>query len=315
MTSGQTKKIVYFGNERLISGLDKTDAPILQGLIARGYDVVAVVSHHSLSNSRNQRELEVAEIAKEHGIPVLLPARPSDIIDELRTFGADVAVLAAYGRIISQQVIDLFPLGIVNIHPSLLPQYRGPTPIESSILGGDTQTGVSIMQLSAGMDEGPVYAQRSLAVADTVKKFDLYAQIVGLSTALFFDVFPSILDGSLQPTPQNGSDATYSQLIQKSDGTIDWNKGAQRIEREIRAYQGWPQSRTTLGKVEVIVTAATVVQRESNLAPGELKLNETATSLLVGTSNGDIQIDAIKPLGKKEMPIQAFLAGYKSQIL
>ncbi len=303
MTSGQTKKIVYFGNERLISGLDKTDAPILQGLIARGYDVVAVVSHHSLSNSRNQRELEVAEIAKEHGIPVLLPARPSDIIDELRTFGADVAVLAAYGRIISQQVIDLFPFGIVNIHPSLLPQYRGPT-----------QTGVSIMQLSAGMDEGPVYAQRSLAVADTVKKFDLYAQIVGLSTALFFDVFPSILDGSLQPTPQNGSDATYSQLIQKSDGTIDWNKGAQRIEREIRAYQGWPQSRTTLGKVEVIVTAATVVQHESDLTPGEVKLNETATSLCVGTSDGDIQIDAVKPLGKKEMPIQAFLAGYKSQI-
>lgn len=306
-----TKRVVYFGNERLISGLEHTDAPILRGLIEKGYIVVAVVSHHSASNSRSQRQLEVAEVAGEHGIPVLLPNRPADIIDELKALNADVAVLAAYGRIISQQVIDLFPMGIVNIHPSLLPQYRGPTPIESVILHGDTETGVSIMHLTADMDEGPVYVQQKLAVNGTVKKFDLYAQIVDISTSLFFDVFPHILDGSLQPTPQDSSTATYSQLIQKSDSIIDWHKGAVRIEREIRAYAGWPQSRTTLGPIDVIITGATPVTMAS-ASPGTIMTEKDR--LFIGAGQDWLEILELKPLGKKEMPVQAFLAGYRSQI-
>lgn len=306
-----TKRIVYFGNERLISGLDRTDAPILRGLIDKGYDVVAVVSHHSTSNSRNQRQLEVAEIAGEHDIPVLLPNRPSDIIEELKAFNADIAVLAAYGRIISQQVIDLFPMGIVNIHPSLLPQYRGPTPIESVILNGDTETGVSIMQLAAGMDDGPVYGERSFTVSTSIEKFQLYSQIVDLSTALFFDLFPAIIDGSLQPTAQQGN-PTYSQLIQKSDSIIDWNKPAAQIEREIRAYAGWPQSRTTLGPLDVIITGATPVTMES-ASPGKIVAEKD--HLFIGTGQDWLEILELKPLGKKEMPVKAFLAGYRSQII
>lgn len=310
MTSGLTKRIIYFGNERLISGLDKTDAPILRGLIDKGYNIVAVVSHHSDSNSRNQRQLEVAEIASEHGIPVLLPNRPSDIIDELKAFNADIAVLAAYGRIISQQVIDLFPMGIVNIHPSLLPHYRGPTPIESVILNGDPETGVSIMQLAAGMDDGPVYGQRTLTVTNDIDKFQLYQQIVDLSTALFFDLFPAIIDGSLQPVAQSG-DATYSKLIEKSDSIIDWTKPAVQIERNIRAYAGWPQSRTTLGPLDVIITRAQSTTM-GPAVPGKLMVEKD--HLFVGSSTDWLEILELKPLGKQKMPVKAFLAGYRSQI-
>jgi methionyl-tRNA formyltransferase len=305
-------RVVYFGNERLISGLSKTDAPILSGLIERGYEVVAVISHHSSSNSRNQRSLEVAEIANTYDIPVFLPSRPSDIIDELKSLKPDIAVLAAYGRIISQQVIDLFPLGIINLHPSLLPKYRGPTPIESVILNGDAETGVSIMQLSAGMDEGPVYAQSTLAVDPAEEKFTLYSHVVDVSTKLFFDSFPKIIDGSLVPQEQDSSRATYSRLIDKSDGTIDWHKPALQIEREIRAYAGWPQSRATIGSIDAIILEANLVPNH-HAAPGKVKIADNH-SLIIGTTDGGLAITLLKPLGKKEMPVQAFLAGYRSKI-
>lgn len=307
-------KVVYFGNERLVSGLEKTTAPVLNGLIARGYDVVAVVSHHSESKSRNQRELEVAEIAKAHNIPLFLPSKPSEIIDELRALGADIAVLAAYGRIISQQIIDVFPLGIVNIHPSLLPKYRGPTPIESPILNGDSETGVSIMQLTAGMDEGPVYAQTRYPLSGKDGKFELYWRASELGANLLFDALPHIIDGSLTPTPQDDSQATYCKLIQKSDGIIDWSKPAEQIEREIRAYAGWPQSRAKIGAIEVIITKADVIPTSIG-QPGDFLVESSdATLLMVQTGDGCLEIDALKPLGKKEMPIRAFLAGYRSQL-
>lgn len=304
-------RVVFFGNERLISGLEKTEAPILKGLIERGYEVVAIVSHHSHTNSRNKRVLEVAAIAEKHDIPVYLPNKPSEIIDELKGLNAEIAVLAAYGRIISQKVIDIFPMGIINIHPSLLPKYRGPTPIESALLNGDSETGVSIMKLTAGMDEGPVFAQATVAIEDSEEKFHLYKKIVDASTQLFFEVFPKIIDGSLQPTPQDADQATYSKLIDKTDSVVDWNKPAIRIVNEIRAYAGWPQSKTTLGDVDVIITKAHV--SDEKLDPGTIAVSGTE-KLVVGAAEKSVAIDSIKPLGKKEMPVSAFLVGYGARL-
>lgn len=303
------KRIVFFGNERLVSGLESTDAPILRGLIERGYQVVAVVSHYSDSKSRNQRPLEVAEIAKKHYIPLYLPARPSEISDEIGSLKPDAAVLVAYGRIISQAVIDLFPLGIINIHPSLLPEFRGPTPIESAILNGTTTTGVSIMKLSAGMDDGPVFAQQEITIANDTKQ-ELYSKVVDSSTALLFSVLPSILDGTLQPKAQNDAKATYSKLIEKSDGIIDWNKPAVAIERQIRAYAGWPQSKTTLAGIDIVITQASV--NELSLQVGAIDIGKNR--LTVGTGDKSLDILTLKPAGKKEMPVQAFLSGYRSQL-
>lgn len=303
-------KVVYFGNERLVSGLQTTDAPVLRGLIERGYDVVAVVSHFSESQSRNNRVLEVGEIAKQHNIPLLMPAKPSEILDELRSLQADVAVLASYGRIVSQEIIDVFPKGIINIHPSLLPQYRGPTPIESAILDGAKKTGVSIMKLSAGMDEGPVYTQQSFDLLGNETKFNLYHRVVELTNSLFFDIFPKIIEGTIDPQPQSQENVSYSKLIQKKDGNINWNSTAIDIERQIRAYQGWPQSRTTIGGIDVIITKAHVVSGSAE--PGTFSLVDN--TLVVGTAQDQIAIDTLKPSGKKEMPIEAFLAGYKSRL-
>lgn len=302
----ESARLVFFGNERLVSGLDHTDAPVLRGLIERGYTIAAVVSHHSASRSRKARPLEVAVIAEAHSIPVLLPNKPVDVIDQLAAMQADAAVLVAYGRIIPRQLIDLFPRGIINIHPSLLPKYRGPTPIETPLARGDSETGVSIMSLTSGMDEGPVYAQAAVPILPTDDKFTLYDKLARVSSDLLFDTLPSILDGSLTPTTQDHTKATYSHLLTKADGQLDPGAmTAAAAVNHVRAYLGFPGSRLTLPSIEndidIIVTKAHVSSRP--------------TSLSAQCSDGNyLAIDTLKPLGKKEMPVQAFLAGYGSRL-
>ncbi len=292
-------KIIFFGNERLVSGLKSTDAPLLKGLIERGYEICAVVSHHSDSHSRNDRALEVAEIAKQHDIPVLLPNRPTDIKDELIAMNAEVAVLEAYGRIIPQSIIDIFPKGIVNIHPSLLPNYRGPTPIESPIMNGDSQTGVSIMQLTSGMDSGPVYVQQSVELTGRETKFDLYEILAAKGAELLFDALPRILDGSLTAAPQDESRATYCKLLDKSDGLLDPSKlTAVEAERRIRAFLGFPKTKVTILNQSIIITKAHVSR-------------EQKTPLDIACQDGEyLSIDQIIGPSGKTMNAEAFLNGY-----
>jgi methionyl-tRNA formyltransferase len=262
-----SKKILFFGNERLVSGLPSTTAPTLRDLIDAGYEIVGVVSHHAGGQSRNDRALEVAAIAEAEGIPVFLPHTPAEIIDELRGLGADIAVLSSYGRIVPKEVIDLFPLGIVNIHPSLLPKYRGPTPIESAILSGDTSAGVSIMQITPEMDAGPVYAQESIDLSGHEDKFELYDRLSTIGSQLLLRTLPSILDGSLLPAPQDESRATYSRLLRKEDAMIDPSAiSATDAERRVRAYLGFPKTKITLYEQTVIITKAHVSSTPGGLS-------------------------------------------------
>ena len=303
MTSGKINpRIVFFGNERLVSGLEHTDTPVLRGLLKEGYNIVAIVSHHTESRSRNARPLEVADIAKEHNIPVFLPSKPMEIYDTLVELQADAAILVAYGRIIPQKIIDIFPAGIINVHPSLLPKYRGPTPIETPIAKNDTETGVSIMQLTSGMDEGPVYVQETIALTPHDTKFTVYESLVTKSADLLLQALPRILDGSLQPISQDNTKATYCQLLTKKDAFIDPSSlTASQADAHVRAYLGFPGTRLTLGSIEVILTRTHV--------------SDIATELSVPCANGTfLAIDTLKPLGKKEMPVKAFLAGYKSRL-
>lgn len=292
-------KIIFFGNERLVSGLASTKAPVLKGLIERGYEITAVVSHYNDTNSRNNRPLEVAAIAKNHNIPLLLPERPAEIKDELEKMNAEMAILIAYGKIIPQSIIDLFPKGIINIHPSLLPKYRGPTPIESAILNGDKTTGISIMQLTSGMDNGPVYAQQTISLIGTETKFELYEIIAERSAELLFETLPSIIDGSLIPKPQNETEATYSHLLQKTDGLLNTTQvTAADAERRIRAYLGFPKTKIEINNQTIIVTKAHISNQQKT--PLDIKCSDGAS----------LSIDElIAPSGKK-MSAEAYLRGY-----
>jgi len=299
MTS--SSKLVFFGNERLVSGLKSTDAPVLRGLIERGYDIVAIVSNYSEGTSRNSRQLEVADLAKEHGIPLFLPARPGDIEEELKALNADGAILAAYGRIVPQRIINVFsPVGIINIHPSLLPRHRGPTPIETTILAGDTEAGVSIMQLSAGMDEGPVYGQVRLPLTGTETKFELYDKLSHAGATLLFDLLPDILSGALKPKPQESGGVSYTTLLMKEHGKLDpLTDDAYACERKVRAYLGYPKTSIRIKNNDVLVTSAKVVTTKS---PGEL--------VIECVDNTYLQIDELVAPSGKKMSGGAYLRGY-----
>ncbi len=303
------KKILFFGNERLATGVG-TSAPTLRSLIAAGYQVAAVVvaQQPSAKSRKVERPLEVATIAAQHSIPLLSPARLSDAAEELASFEAEAGVLIAYGKILPAAILDLFPRGIVNIHPSLLPLHRGSTPVESVILEGASQTGVSLMRLGDKMDAGPVFAQQIVPLSGTETKENLADQLAVIGSQLLIENLSAILDGSLPASAQNESLATYDTLIAKHNGTIDWSKPAVQLEREIRAYAHWPRSRTTIGTSEVIITKAHV--RNGYGEAGSLWLEE-AKQLGIYTAEGVLVIDSLIPTGKSEMPASAFMAGYR----
>jgi methionyl-tRNA formyltransferase len=256
----KSRTLIFFGNERLATGLGPIELLTLKALISSGYNVAAVVSNYTEGQSRNARSLEVAEIAKVHNIPLLLPKKLKDIKKDLQGFGAEAAVLVAYGKIIPKDIIELFPRGIINIHPSLLSRYRGPTPIEQAILDGVSETGVSIMQLTQKMDEGPVFAQAKIALSGQESKAELARTLLNVGHKLLLENLEAILDGTLQPQPQDDSTATYTKLLDKKEGFINWEKPAQRYEHEVRAYLGYPRSRAKINGHEVVITKAKVAQ-------------------------------------------------------
>lgn len=302
----RSNKILFFGNERLASGVSTT-TPVFRGLIAAGYEITGlVIAQSEAGASRKAREPEIVQVAEAHNIPVFRPRLLREIVDELQAGSAEIGVLVAFGKIVPAALLDIFPHGIINIHPSLLPKHRGPTPIESVILNGESQTGVSLMRLAIGMDSGPVYAQRQLALHGNETKAELAAQLLELGKTILLESLPGILDGSLQPTPQDHTQATYDQLLTKELATLDWRKPAERLAREVRAYVGWPRSRATLRQTDVIITAAHATDGHGQ--PGEIYRN--GKELGVYTADGLLVIDRLIPPGKKEMTGQAFLAGY-----
>lgn len=313
--SSTNNKVVFFGNERVATGLT-TRTPLLLALIKAGYEVEAVVASHDDARSRNQRQLEIQQTAEDHRIPLHLPSSPQELKEVCSHFTSDIAVLLAYGRIIPQDVIDLFPNGIINIHPSLLPKHRGPTPIESVLLQGERETGVSIMRLTAEMDAGPVFTQTHCVLAGTESKQDMANILVQQGIEALLDVLPNIISGKLSGTDQNHSEATYDKRIDKKDGIIDWRKPAAQIEREVRAYALWPRSRTKLAGIDVVITDAHILPNESKAeSPGTPIIEGKNNCLAIACGDGNyLCIERLIPAGKREMRINAFLAGYGSRI-
>jgi len=304
--------IVFFGNERLATGVSTT-APTLQALIDGGYHVAAVVSNYQRGNSRNPRELEIAEIAKAHEIPLLLPQKLSDITTQLADYDAAAGVLVAYGKIIPQVIIDIFPQGIINIHPSLLPLHRGPTPLESILLSGEQKSGVSIMQLATAMDAGPVFGQSELVLVGNESKQELADTMLDIGKTMLLELLPGILDGSIVALPQSDEHATYDTLLDKDSGVIDWHKPAVQLEREIRAFANWPKSRTQLAGKDIVITKAhAVASNNPEAKPGDIDI--AGNTLMVECGQGYLCIEELQPAGKSSMPAAAFIAGHRERL-
>lgn len=302
-----SKTIVFFGNERLATGVT-TSAPVLRSLIKDGYQVSAVIANYEPSLSRSARDLEIAAIAQAHDIPVHLPRKISDVTHVIHQLKPDVGVLVAYGKIIPQSVINQFPYGIINVHPSLLPKHRGPTPIESVILSGEPETGVSIMQLEAAMDAGPVFTQQRHSLSGAESKQQLADDLAGIGSQLILDTLSAVLQGTASPKAQNSIAATYDKILTKADGIIDWTKPAGQLEREVRAFLEWPKSRATIAGKDVVITAAQVTT--DNGTSGDILVKDK--QLLVHCGKGSLRILRLIPAGKKEMTAESFINGHKN---
>lgn len=302
-----SKTVLFFGNERLATGVS-TSTPTLKALIKGGYEVKAVIIAQSeIGPSRKGRDLEIQKVADENSIPVLIIDDLKAELDKIKALACDVGVLVAYGKIVPESIIKAMPNGIINIHPSLLPLHRGPTPIESVILNGERETGVSLMKLVKELDAGPVIEQTRISLAGNESKQELADKCAQTGADLVIKNLPAILDGTAPASEQNDAHATYDEQIQKADGIIDWNESAATISRKIRAYAGWPRSRTQIGTTDVIITSSKTIEGQGE--PGQAYKYESGLAIYCG--QGSLLIEKLIPAGKKEMTGQAFLAGYK----
>lgn len=290
-----SKTVIFFGTEDF-------SVASLEALIKDGYQIAAVITKPDSLRGRGHRLVEPAVkiIAKRHNIPVWQPNKLVDIADKISTLQPVAGVLASYGKIIPQAILDLFTPGIINVHPSLLPKYRGPSPIEAAILNDDRQTGVSIIKLVATMDAGPIYGQAAHQLTGSETKPELYHQLAELGAKLLINILPDILSGSLKPVDQNDNDASYTHLISKQDGQINPSElSAIEIERRVRAYLNYPKTSLQIGTHQVIVTKCHV------LASG-------GSGLDILCKDGQfISIDELIAPSGRLMTKSAFLNGYQ----
>lgn len=295
-----SNKIVFFGSGPVASRSLE--------LLKASFDIECVITKPST------QKLMQSVVSK---TTVLCASNKSEL-DELilnNKFESQIAVLIDFGIIVSQEVIDSFPLGIVNSHFSLLPEWRGADPITFSILSGQQKTGVSLMLLSSGMDEGLILAQAECEIDKEANSISLTKDLVELSDALLKNCLPTYIDGGISPLDQTTSaqmlgvstTPTYSRKLTKEDGRIDWSKDADVLEREIRAYYEWPKSYASLNGSDVTIRKATVVNKSGKSGGYEFDKK----NLVIFCGKNALQIEVLQPSNKKEMPITAFLNGYK----
>lgn len=286
--------IVFFGTEEhsLIT---------LKALYNANLPVTAVITKPDAPRGRGGKMTEpaVKTFAREHNITVWQPAKLKDVADSIKQLNNPVGVLVSYGKIIPQSIIDLFSPGIINVHPSLLPKYRGPSPIEAAMTNLDTETGVSIMQLDADMDAGPVYHQEKITLTGHESRTELYDQLFALGSEKLIELLPRVVSGDLQPVEQNHAEATYCTLLSKKDALLDPAKlTAAQAEARVRAHLSFPRTKLAFDDLELIITAAHVA-------------NKPHTALDQQFTDGNYLIvdQLITPTSGKQMTAEAFLRG------
>jgi methionyl-tRNA formyltransferase len=284
-------------------------------LATAGVDLVGVVTQPDRPAGRKRilTPPPVKEAAQSLGLRILQPPTLRDpaAIEQLAALHPDVGVIVAYGEILRPAVLDIPPLGYLNIHPSLLPRHRGPAPVAGAILAGDEETGVTVMKLDTGMDSGPILAQQRVPLDVDSRTGPLTGRLMEQGAHLLAEALPKYAAGQLEPRPQDHSQATVTRLLKKEDGRIDWTLPAAAIERRIRAYDPWPGTFTTWQAQTLKILAAEPHPHEpAHEPPGTLVTRDMQP--LVATGEGMLGLLAVQPAGKRAMMGSAWLAGQRS---
>jgi methionyl-tRNA formyltransferase len=289
-------------------GTPDFSVPILQQLIDN-YTVIGVVTQPDRPAGRKQQVQmsPIKQLALQHNSPVLQPEklRRPEAIAELKHWQPDVYVVAAFGQILPQSVLDIPTHGSINVHASLLPRWRGAAPIQAAIRAGDAETGVTIMKMDAGLDTGPMLKMRAIPIAPDETGASLHDRLSVLGADLLMETLPGYLDGTILPQPQPEAGITIAPQVKKEEGKIDWTQDAVVIERLIRAFTPWPGTFTFFKEQQLKIISGSVV--EGSAAAGQIvKLTD---GIAVGTGHNLLKLGVIQLAGRKAMPVEAFVKG------
>lgn len=296
-------KIVFMGTPDFA-------VPALQRLI-EAHDVIGVVTQpdRPAGRSRQVQMSPVKQVALDAGIPVFQPEkiRRPETIETLKQWQPDVYIVAAFGQILPQAVLDIPPHGSVNVHASLLPRWRGAAPIQAVIRAGDAETGITIMKMDAGLDTGPMLSQRAIVIAPDETGATLHDKLAALGGDLLIDTLPGYLSGAILPQPQDDALATFAPRIGKEEGHIDWTQPAAQIERTVRAFTPWPGTTTFWNELGLKILAGHVTA--GSAAPG--KVVKTGNTVAIGTGGGLFAPERVQLQGRSAVSIDDFLRGYE----
>ncbi len=294
----------------IFAGTPEFSVASLATLLHSEHQVVAVYTQPDRPAGRGRRlaASPVKSLALEHGIPVYQPKSLKGEAEQagLASLQADLMVVAAYGLLLPKAVLEAPRLGCVNVHASLLPRWRGAAPIQRAILAGDTQSGVTIMQMDEGLDTGGMLLLRSCPIEPEDTASDLHDRLSLLGAEALQDALPGIFDGTLQPQPQDESLATYAKKLEKSEARLDWNQPAPLLDRQIRAFNPWPVAQTTLEGAVMRIWQATPLAETVDAAPGQV-IATSRDGIDVATSEGQLRIKTLQLPGKRAMSAADFL--------
>jgi methionyl-tRNA formyltransferase len=258
----------------IFAGTPAFAATSLEALIKSGHEICAVYTQPDRPSGRGQKltASPVKELALRHDLPVFQPVNFKTDEDKeiLKTFEADVMIVAAYGLILPAAVLAIPKLGCINIHASWLPRWRGAAPIQRAILAGDTETGISIMQMEAGLDTGDVFCVHGCEITSIDTSASLHDKLAVLGAEAILETLNDVVSGKLIRTPQQGGLVTYAHKITKAEAQIDWTQSALDIDRQVRAFYGWPVAYTQLNETVLRIWQATPVAADPHAAPGTI---------------------------------------------
>jgi methionyl-tRNA formyltransferase len=306
----QTSKLVFMGSPEFA-------VPTLEALVAApDFDVALVVSQPDRPKGRGKKiaPTPVRQCAIEHDIPTREMSKENyaEVVAELTPIVPDFVVVAAFGLILRIDLLDMPTRGCVNLHPSLLPRYRGVSPVQAAILAGDAETGCTTMLMDEGVDTGDMLLSKSIAIAEDDTAGTLERKLADLGAPLVVDTLGRIVAGTASPTKQDNRLATLTKKIKKEHGLIDWTHKADAVLRRIRAMTPWPSAYTAYGDRRLILLRAVAgASSTGDARPGEVL---SLDPLAVATGAGVVELVTVKVEGKKEMSAQAFLAGYRPQV-
>ena len=320
-------KLIFFGTSEFA-------VPALKKLVESGYDIAAVITQPDKPAGRKQELLlsPVKAFADKNNLPVYQPESLSIIDNRLPIRDSDIAIVASYGKIIPAQILELPKHGALNIHPSLLPKYRGPSPIQAAILNGDEEIGVTIIKLDEKIDHGDIVAQDRIENLESrIKYGKIHDKLAVIGAELLIKILPDYVAGKIKPRPQDHSKATYAKIITKDDARIDWRKSAEEIDRMIRAYSEWPVAWTMLeGKRLKIFQSSPApnlphqgggISSEFPPLDGKGKggvIMNANVRISVNTGSGQLELLSLQLEGGKKMSVKDFINGYprlKGEIL